>query len=48
LEYGSGWNALQSSIQQEEPVEDRLTQGKICLLEPVRALAVELLLDLPI
>jgi hypothetical protein len=48
LEDGSGWNALKSSIEQEEPVKDRLTQGKICLLEPVRALAVELLLDLPV
>ena len=48
LEYGLGWNALESSIEQEKPVEDGLAEGQISLLKPVLALAVELLLDVPV
>jgi hypothetical protein len=48
LEYGLRRNALQSRVQQQEALKDRLTQGVIRLLKTVLTVAVELLLDVPV
>jgi hypothetical protein len=48
LEYGLRWNALESSIEQEEPVENGLAEGHIGLLKPVLALAVELVFNVAV
>jgi hypothetical protein len=48
LKYGLGWNALQGSVEQKEPVEDCFAKSEIRLLEPVLTLAIELLFHMSV
>ena len=43
-----GRNALEGGIEQQQALEDREAEGHVGLLEPVLALAIELLLDVPV